>query len=1521
VPIDKCSTVCPPTTIPPTSFTTTVTTTTEVPITTLISTTEVPTTTPIGTTEVPTTTPIGTTEVPTTTPTSTTEVPTTTPTSTTEVLTTTPTSTTEVKTTTPTSTTEVLTTTPTSTTEVKTTTPTSTTEVPTATPTSTAELPTTTPTSTAELPTTTTSTTEVPTAITSTTEVKTTTPTESRHCCWSDWMDSMKPGPGKWNDLERLEQLSKMYGVCVDPSKIECRTKGSNIPYSLTGQQVTCDTNYGLVCISPPRPAPKCYNYEVRVCCRCITTATMNVLTTTPTSTTEVPTTTPIVTTEVPTTTSIGTTKVPTTTPLSITEVPTTTPISTTKVPTTTPIITTKVPTTTPTSTTEVPTTTPTSTTEVPSTTPTSTTELPTTTPISTTELPTTTPISTTELPTTTPISTTELPTTTPISTTELPTTTPISTTKLPTTTPISTTELPTTTPISTTEVPTTTPTSTTELPTTTPISTTELPTTTPTSTTEVPTTTPISTTELPTTTPTSTTELPTTTPTSTTEVPTTTPTSTTEVPTTTPTSTTEVPTTISTNTMPTAPIAQHFVCNFYCDTFDLFDKTTYVNKVCDSIITKQVGEDASFEVKVRRPTTNNDSCCHCKFEVEVNIGTYSIVILDDKFRINSVPYSRTSLSAFSQILKKEIGATIKVNGDLVDIDSGIGVELKLKKDSTHISIKVLHAFEGKLEGQCGTLIKEGSNTYVTTTPEDDRSTCVCDDFDCKPCDTKYPDIETTCDRLRQWGSRFGCGPYADIRKYVEKCKQYICDCVEKSKVTQTDPKFNDVADTCACEQFQEFMYECHNNVTNNNRCYDWRTSELCPSRKCSGDQIWRECGTCERTCGDLKGKLVEDCKTGISPGCYCPSNKVRDGEQCVDRDQCKDCVCTGYGDPHYFTYDEKYFAFQGECTYVLSRHSSPNYDFEIYATNVKCVNAPTTSCVYDVVAVYNNHNVTIASQRQISIDGGAWVTVPPKYQGHGFTIQTKGFIQVHLTIEAIHLELTYDYVSNGFNVMIPSSRYFNQTEGLCGICNSDPSDDLTMPNGTITENTAEFGFSWLVEGSNCTKPPKPTCSDDTTDAEKVCAAFYQPPLSDCGILVNPVEYYNSCLYDTSCGHGPCDSIAAYAGRCQEYGGMCIEWRKAVGICTYPKCEAPMEYKACHDGCPIQSCDEWQQRKQEVCQQTELEGCYCPDGFIMNSTGQCVDCLSCEVDDGILNNGESRRVEKCTILTCNNNIISVSSDTIKCGQGCKCDNSDFLPCNVGYKMITTIVGEMCDCDNVTCVPKEVCKLSNDIILQPGETKTIGCNVYTCLTDEPPNGEFHKIQNHTLECSKCGKGYVRTDDSSCCGKCKKQQCIDYNGELKENGSEWYPTNCETCKCTPNGDEVIERCTIKICPPFNETACLAENFVIKYDDSGCCKTCVRNETQGNCKHITNTDFLRIGNCKSESSTIDQSYCQGQCDSSAKYSNDLKKVVNDCKCCQFKEEAEIQVKMICDDGTEREEKHVYARSCGCDDCVENN
>lgn len=97
-----------------------------------------------------------------------------------------------------------------------------------------------------------------------------------------------------------------------------------------------------------------------------------------------------------------------------------------------------------------------------------------------------------------------------------------------------------------------------------------------------------------------------------------------------------------------------------------------------------------------------------------------------------------------------------------------------------------------------------------------------------------------------------------------------------------------------------------------------------CPADKeCGPGERYQDCfrATCEKSCENLHDDTACLEREGSCvPGCFCSPGLVRKGERCVNPEKCGDCVCEGYGDPHYQTFDRQNYTFNGECSYVAAR-------------------------------------------------------------------------------------------------------------------------------------------------------------------------------------------------------------------------------------------------------------------------------------------------------------------------------------------------------------------------------------------------------------------------------------------------------------------------------------------------------------------------------------------------------------------------------------------------------------------------
>ncbi|XP_040927175.1 mucin-2-like isoform X2 [Betta splendens] len=1503
--IRVCCEVC----VTPTT-TTQSTTTTEKPTTTTQSTTtEEPTTTTQSTTKPPTTT---TTKEPTTTTQSTTKPPTTTttkePTTTTQSTTTTekPTTTTQSTTKPPTTTTtkEPTTTTQSTTTKEPTTTTQSTTNPPTTT---TTKEPTTTTqsTTTTEKPTTTTqsTTTEEPTTTTQSTtteEPTTTTQSTTTEEPTTTTQSTTTEEPTTTTQSTTTEKPTTTTQSTTTTEKPSTTTQSTTTEKPTTTTQSTTTTE---------KPSTTTQS-----------TTTEEPTTTTQSTTTEEPTTTTqSTTTEEPTTTTQSTTtEEPTTTTQSTTtEKPTTTTQSTTKPPTTT---TTKEPTTTTQSTTKPPTTT---TTKEPTTTTqsTTTTEKPTTTTQSTTteEPTTTTQSTTTEEPTTTTQSTTteEPTTTTQSTTTEKPTTTTQSTTtteKPTTTTQSTTTEEPTTTTQSTTteEPTTTTQSTTTEEPTTTTQSTTtEEPTTTTQSTTKPPTTT---TTKEPTTTTqsTTTTEKPTTTTQSTTteEPTTTTQTTTTEEPTTTTQSTTtEEPTTTTQSTTTEEPTTTTQSTTKPPTTTTTKEPTT----TTQSTTTTEKPTTTTQSTTTEEPTTTTQSTT----TEEPTTTTQSTTTEEPTTTTQSTTKPPTTTTTKEPTTTTQ--STTTTEKPTTTTQSTTTEEPTTTTQSTTKLPTTTTTKEPTTTTQSTTTTEKPTTTTQSTTTEEPTTTTQSTTTE-KPTTTtqsttKPPTTTTTKEPTTTTQST----------TTTKKPTTTTQSTTTEKLTTTTPPAIPDCPDW-GVSQNETFLL-CNCTMA---RCIENNTVEIIPY----------ECPPLENI----------TCSNGRKPVL------VYDEYHCCQHYAC-DCVCEGWGDPHYITFDGFYYSYQGNCTYVLMEETSPKHNLKIFIDNVYCDPNEDVSCPRSIIVSYKshvftliNHNLLGAAQLE-ALKNGVRLRLP--YSDYSVKILDTG---INLVLEIPHLRAIITFGITGFSLNLPFEFFGTNTQGHCGTCNNNQTDDCMLPGGSLAQSCAvmaDYWFSKDIYQPNCKIPPAPPTNIPEPpptfapcNPASICDLLKSSVFGKCHPLVSPDKVYQGCVFDSCHVSNPaveCTSLQTYAAACAQ-AGVCIHWRNHTKLCT-SDCPSNKVYKPCGPA-EQPTCED---NPNEPTLNFTTEGCFCPDGMKLfnKESGICVDKCGCLDPEGIPREFNERFEYKCQSCICEEStktvtctakecpappiktcsepgfvLVNQTSPTDPCCSTyvCQCQintcPADSMKCTVGYLPVVSVPEGKC-CPEHTCEPKRVC-VHKDTEYQPGSSVPANtCQDCVCSNEVDPHSGLFKVTCEFQACDeKCDMGYeyVETDSDECCGKCVQTHCIlnlNSTVQLLMQGEVWSPPQdkCQYFTCLKIREALITTSSHIVCPPFDSNNC--DPNTIQTAANGCCKTCVEKEKA--CKRLTMKTKVMHKKCQSNEE-IEMPYCEGSCNTFTKYSEAAAAVKHFCSCCKETRFSNRTVELHCLNGDVLPYTYVHVEECGC-------
>ncbi|KAG2462996.1 MUC2 protein, partial [Polypterus senegalus] len=205
------------------------------------------------------------------------------------------------------------------------------------------------------------------------------------------------------------------------------------------------------------------------------------------------------------------------------------------------------------------------------------------------------------------------------------------------------------------------------------------------------------------------------------------------------------------------------------------------------------------------------------------------------------------------------------------------------------------------------------------------------------------------------------------------------------------------------------------------------------------------------------------------------PSNTVMDEKFCCKVEVC-DCYCTGFGDPHYITFDGEYYSHQGNCTYLLVEEIRPNYDnFKIYIDNVHCDIRDRVSCPRSIIVSFESQVIEL---KNMETNGRVKLKVFVNskeehlpFKRFGMKVYSSG-LNLILEIPEAEIEVTFNGVA--FTIKLPYQKFGNNTQGQCGTCNNNRADDCLLPGGQLVDSCEVMADYWLVNDPNkahCTPP------------------------------------------------------------------------------------------------------------------------------------------------------------------------------------------------------------------------------------------------------------------------------------------------------------------------------------------------------------------------------------------------------------------------------------------------------------------
>ncbi|XP_014743864.1 PREDICTED: otogelin-like protein [Sturnus vulgaris] len=325
-----------------------------------------------------------------------------------------------------------------------------------------------------------------------------------------------------------------------------------------------------------------------------------------------------------------------------------------------------------------------------------------------------------------------------------------------------------------------------------------------------------------------------------------------------------------------------------------------------------------------------------------------------------------------------------------------------------------------------------------------------------------------------------------------------------------------------------------------------------------------------------------------------------------------RDGICKSWGQYNFETFDGIYYYFPGNCSYIFAKDCStlePQYTVWVH-NSPHCYGSVYT-CHRSISLFFSNQEEIIISGHEVRKNGIRLIL--PQTVGNAFIERLADYILVKTTFG---FSLAWDG-NSGIYIKL-TEDHKGKPCGLCGNFNGNKYDDLILQNSEYTEDIAEFANSWAVQAlgdlaciptaSDFSSP----CSANTEATEDIffkCQIFLQFPFLSCHESIDPYSYISSCMNDlcrVDDDETYCRAVTEYARACSHAGSPVRDWRDDFPACT-EKCEDTFVHRDCISCCPPTCTFE------KDCLGSNLhclDGCYCPDGLIMEN-GTCISLSNC----------------------------------------------------------------------------------------------------------------------------------------------------------------------------------------------------------------------------------------------------------------------------------------------------------------------
>ncbi|KAM9299513.1 IgGFc-binding protein-like [Gastrophryne carolinensis] len=756
---------------------------------------------------------------------------------------------------------------------------------------------------------------------------------------------------------------------------------------------------------------------------------------------------------------------------------------------------------------------------------------------------------------------------------------------------------------------------------------------------------------------------------------------------------------------------------------YHTFDGKNYdFQGTCSYTMSKTCGADDDLPVFNIETTNENRGSSQVSYLKSVNIQVYGYNITGVRSEFGVVRLNNQKAQLPVQLLNNKLVITQSGTSLILVTD----FKLKVLYDwNILLKITLPSSYYGSVCGLCGNyndnprddLFVNGKELkpidYGTFWKVKSNSDSTCSDNcygNCTTCSFKQTIMygkEEYCGILSKKDGPFRpCHEKIDPKIYKDNCVYDLC--------------LNDGYYQILCQTLKAYSDAC---AREGYQVNEWREMSGCPM-ECIGNSTYQLCGSsCPPTCQDseapfkCKEPCIETCNCDpgfvmiegrcqpkencgcyyqgrfLSPGttfwddlvckkkCYCnpvtrkvecSTTKCANGEQCLVKDGIQNCypikysTCTGSGDPHYVTFDDLHYDFQGACEYLLSGLLIPKTGLSDFQVVVQNEHQGSLLVSYTTAVTFKIFGYEIQIRREFPAQilvNGIKTNIPLALRPKAGNIDIFQSGRQCIVQTNIGIRVTFDWEAR-VGVMLPST-YSGSVGGLCGNFNNKTDDDLIDRDGKLQLNISMFGHSWREgeRADTCKISKELNCTNlsglESEQKLQECGMVLDKngPFRNCHAKIDPYSYFQDCVYDI-CAYGKrqdlmCRLLTGYMASCQDAGAVVYDWRSDA-VCPM-SCPPNSKYSSCASGCPstclslslASKCD-------SICH----EGCECEKGYVLSGT-ECVPLSQC----GCLYNGQYYKPSD----------VFYPEDT--CEKKCNCTD-----------------GGVVSCESTSCGPYEVCSV-------------------------------------------------------------------------------------------------------------------------------------------------------------------------------------------------------------------------------------